>query len=540
MASIGSGSYGDVRVSGLDPRIAVKFFREKEQWASEVSMLHYLHAAGGAHLTPTIHDINAKTMCIGMERMDCTLTEANFNGDARKKLGMSLDIIRSVLTWLCLGVAHRDIKPQNILVNKTGRLVVCDWGMAVPLPRKTKDPVSSPGCYTRQNRTHNNLVTMWYRAPEVFLDQRNYDMEKIDIWSLGCVLLQLWACPNDRSMNIRQNPLAGRNNLHQLILIGSLFGSPDIDELCSGTICCYYEQLRAMPSYPKTTHKFSALVQPQIRDLPEWQAVALKSFILSCLTVDPAARPSALDLWKNDLLSDGSGAGGGVSLVLPRSPSWPIPKTRPQDCIFPFHTTLSATYITVVFRWLTCLAVTAFPMSPFTLLHTLSFVMTFLRRTHDPLHRSKLQLLAVACLFMAINLFEEQIINCDYKKLLTLCDGAYTDNQIDCMVMQVCLRIPDLHAVATSSSSLHIKLRKTLPTWLGWAKTTTYALLIAGIRGPPYIGDVLINPNVPREYYKYKGDQSDFIEDCKRLLKREFLDPDDQIEIVGILYGQDI
>ena len=38
----------------------------------------------------------------------------------------------------------------------------------------------------------SKVVTRWYRAPELFLGSRTYD-EKIDVWSLGCVFIELLA-----------------------------------------------------------------------------------------------------------------------------------------------------------------------------------------------------------------------------------------------------------------------------------------------------------------------------------------------------------
>lgn len=517
---LGRGAYGEVCVSRRDTRLAVKFFKETWCWAYEVSMLHYLHTRGASHLAPRVHGINPKATTISMRRMDGTLADVNFNDDPKKKLRVSVDIIRAVLTWLSLGVAHRDIKPQNILVTKEGDLAFCDWGMAVPLSRG--GPIGKPGCRTRGNATQTRMVTRWYRAPEILLDQRNYDMERVDIWALGCILLELWTCPNTKPLRERPhtNLLAGTSDLHQLLLICEVLGEPDIEGLCSGDIA-HEELLRVMPRYYTPHHfaraKLDKLMEPQLEGLADWESAALKSLIHGCLRVDPSARTVAADLWDNPLLID-----GGACPVKQPSPIWPIAASRSQTAICSFHTALLPKFFPTLFRWLVAVATHVFPMSPFTVLHALAFTVTYLRRTTIKMERGNLQLLGAACLFVAMSVFKEADAGCSYHSLVRLCDGAYTRTQVADMVTSVCGHVPDLHAIA-SSASLHIYLRGKLPIDLSWCKMTCYALLVGGFRGPPYTGHLArLIPELDSEVDRRDEEQTRFIRDCKALLRREF------------------
>ncbi|KAJ4904973.1 Mitogen-activated protein kinase 10 [Raphanus sativus] len=106
-------------------------------------------------------------------------------------------------------VLHRDLKPSNLLVNANCDLKICDFGLA------------------RGNSEHNAMteyvVTRWYRAPELLLNSSAYT-SAIDIWSVGCIFLELLT---------RQTVFPGRDFVHQLHLILELLGSPSEEELGS-------------------------------------------------------------------------------------------------------------------------------------------------------------------------------------------------------------------------------------------------------------------------------------------------------------------
>ncbi|XP_022930235.1 CBL-interacting serine/threonine-protein kinase 7-like [Cucurbita moschata] len=75
-------------------------------------------------------------------------------------------------------VAHRDIKPQNLLLDEYGNLKVSDFGLSA-LPEQIKDGMLHTACGTPA-----------YAAPEV-VTRRGYDGAKADAWSCGVILFVL-------------------------------------------------------------------------------------------------------------------------------------------------------------------------------------------------------------------------------------------------------------------------------------------------------------------------------------------------------------
>jgi serine/threonine protein kinase len=74
-----------------------------------------------------------------------------------------------------LNILHRDFKPQNILINKTGEIKLCDFGESrIALTCATTIGVG----------------TQLYWAPEKFLNKLPYD-ERSDVWSYGLTLAEL-------------------------------------------------------------------------------------------------------------------------------------------------------------------------------------------------------------------------------------------------------------------------------------------------------------------------------------------------------------
>jgi negative regulator of the PHO system len=159
-------------------------------------------------------------------------------------------------------VLHRDLKPQNLLINRKGELKLGDFGLA----RAFGVPV---------NTFSNEVVTLWYRAPDVLLGSRTYSTS-IDVWSCGCIFAEM----------ISGSPLfRGRDNQDQLLHIMRIIGTPSeaqFQKICKETPEI---QIKQFPRYAKMPfQQVLPKASPQAIDLLE-----------RLLKFDPAERISAAD-----------------------------------------------------------------------------------------------------------------------------------------------------------------------------------------------------------------------------------------------------
>ena len=172
-------------------------------------------------------------------------------------------------------VLHRDLKPQNLLINREGELKLADFGLA----RAFGIPVRS---YTHE------VVTLWYRAPDVLMGSRRYSTP-VDMWSIGCIFAEM---SNGRPL------FPGTSESNQLERIFKALGTPTID---------IYPGITELPEY---NSNFPVYPPPEggLAKLVPSMTPAMVDLMSRLLQYDPNKRVSAKEALEhpffNELNSD--------------------------------------------------------------------------------------------------------------------------------------------------------------------------------------------------------------------------------------------
>lgn len=219
---VGSGTFGEVFVAEdktSKKMVAIKRLRqpsENKQQAAEAYKRVMEKEIQTTQSIPPHPNIMAIQSLIKINENDCVLMDCmshDLGGliTNSSRLHMTHGQIKCYAKQLATGIAflhasgilHRDLKPANILVSSNHIVKIGDFGLA---------------CTQFQGKIHEDceVVSLWYRAPEVLMRSRVYGFE-IDVWSFGCILVEM----------IQKKPfLAGTNPTDQAQLIYELLGTP--------------------------------------------------------------------------------------------------------------------------------------------------------------------------------------------------------------------------------------------------------------------------------------------------------------------------
>lgn len=198
-------------------------------------------------------------------------------------LSLVRDFTRQMLhaLWSChkSRIIHRDLKPGNVLVDerkdtKPGaapryNVKLADFGLARTFEMSV------------QTYTHE-VMTLWYRAPEIILGERHYS-PAADVWSLGCIVAE---------MLLGYSLFRGENSRDQLDKIFYVVGTPR-EETWAG--------VTKLPGYDQTFKIYR--VAPLPTRLPDYDPKAVE-FVAFLLQTNPSSRPTISAIFDHSFLKD--------------------------------------------------------------------------------------------------------------------------------------------------------------------------------------------------------------------------------------------
>jgi cyclin-dependent kinase len=118
-------------------------------------------------------------------------------GDAMVKKFMA-QLVEGIRYCHSHRILHRDLKPQNLLIDRDGNLKLADFGLArafgVPLRTYTHEvslDILEMDYVSAHRPILSQIVTLWYRCPEILLGGRQYSTG-VDMWSAGAIFAEMY------------------------------------------------------------------------------------------------------------------------------------------------------------------------------------------------------------------------------------------------------------------------------------------------------------------------------------------------------------
>jgi glycogen synthase kinase 3 beta len=224
---LGMGAFGKVKlaiVKSTGEKVAIKkVFQDRRYKNRELPIMQELHHPNIVELksyyctkAENCSDDEFYLNCI-MEYVPKTLSDLiSQNRKNQTKFDnftlklFSYQMLKCIGYLHSLGICHRDIKPQNILIDPADNtLKLCDFGCAKHLV-KTESNISY-------------ICSRFYRPPELVIGATIYTTQ-VDVWSMGCVIAELV---------INKPIFAGKSATDQLLQIMKILGTPTPEEIKS-------------------------------------------------------------------------------------------------------------------------------------------------------------------------------------------------------------------------------------------------------------------------------------------------------------------
>ncbi|KAJ1770109.1 kinase subunit of RNA polymerase II carboxy-terminal domain kinase I [Coemansia sp. RSA 1813] len=281
ISMVGEGTYGKVykaRNRETGQIVALKRMRvdmDREGFPitamREIRLLKQLKHSNITQVLDVLPD-GRNAVYVVMEYMDYDLSglvnHPQWNPEPAHKKSLMSQLLEGLAFMHAHGILHRDIKGSNLLVNQHGQVKYVDFGLARSFH------------HTRMQEFTNRVITLWYRPPELLLGTTVYGPE-VDIWSLGCVLLELF---------MKKPAFQGQNDIDQLEQIFKVLGTPSPE---------VWDSFKKLPwtCYMTPNTRYENCLRATLGSKMSPCAVDLISWMLS---LSPAERPSAAACLSHD------------------------------------------------------------------------------------------------------------------------------------------------------------------------------------------------------------------------------------------------
>lgn len=284
LEQLGEGSYATVYkgISSLtDQVVALKEIRIQPEEGvpftaiREASLLKGLKHANIVTLHDIIHTKETLTFVFEFVHTDLSQYLEKHPG------GLNTFNVKLFLFQLLRGLAychhrrilHRDLKPQNLLISEIGELKLADFGLA----RAKSIP---------SHTYSHEVVTLWYRPPDVLLGSTNYSMS-LDMWGVGCIFTEMLS---------GMATFPGMKDAYdQLDQIFRILGTPT-EHTWSGVSKLPQYDNRKFVTYPRQS---MSSVIPKLAYLPH-----AEDLVSEFLQMDPRKRISAKDAMRHEYFCD--------------------------------------------------------------------------------------------------------------------------------------------------------------------------------------------------------------------------------------------
>jgi dual specificity tyrosine-phosphorylation-regulated kinase 2/3/4 len=214
---LGRGSYGQV-IKAYDHKekklVAIKIIRNLDciihQAKIEIQILYKLLQSDEGHdkvIQIIEHFLFRNHICLVFDLLDLNLYQylkirASNPLSSNTIRNFTEQILSGIKFFHSLNILHSDLKPENIMLTEDKTSVkIIDFGS---------------GCFSHK-KVFTYIQSRFYRAPEVILEL-GYN-EKIDMWSLGCVIAELF---------IGKPLFSGRDEIDQFLCITECLGIPPV------------------------------------------------------------------------------------------------------------------------------------------------------------------------------------------------------------------------------------------------------------------------------------------------------------------------